>query len=835
MPVRHGLPHAAALTRTLPQRLRPKTVRARTVALLTVPVVSLMVLWALATVSAVQGAWTLHQVSDLNANLATPIGNLVNSLQDERSAVLQYVAAPRDGQQAISDQRSRTSAATAGLLAGVTVARADIANLAPEVNQRVSTVLHDLDVLQNEHNPIVALQMDWNGAYNAYTTAIEDALAVDEALTNVRDGQTSAAGQVDHEIALVTEMLTRQDAVATSAQITGRMSPEQYQAFADALGGQHMLADAALPDLTDTDRATYQNLVNDPHYQSLTSMQNAALATGPNRPAAGVFPADQWRGSMQFVAQGFNVIRVNAGATDATQAKAASGSELTRAALTAILGLLAVLLTLAVSVRIGRGLVTELSVLHDSALELATRRLPEAMRRLRAGEKIDMNAAVPLATPGEGEIGEVGDALNAVQRAALQAAAERAELLTGVSGVFVNLARRTQSLVHRQLSMLDSLERRTEEADTLEDLFRLDHLATRMRRHAESLIIMSGSAPGRTWSRPVPLTNILRSAIAEVEDYERVEMRRMPELSVVGSAVSDLIHLVAELVENATSFSPPNTVVLVHGEPVGNGFVVEIDDRGLGMNVERMTEVNRVISNAHQLDLFESDRLGLFVVSRLANRQHISVSLRRSPYGGTTAVVLLPTVLLTMSEPTREADQRLAQSDRYSAHQGDNFQPLRPAVEARVPVEAAEHEATELPGLPPPPEPVWPEPEPLTAVELPVNGHAEDFPATDPSLSDLPRRKPKSPTAAEQRVNGRTVAGGSRDNEPGAGGLPRRKRQASLAPGLRVSDNRHRRGADENDTIAGRVSPEQALTMMSAFQQGTIRGRVAQPDDFQET
>jgi signal transduction histidine kinase len=802
MPVRHRLPDAAALTRTLPQRIRPKTVRARTVALLTVPVVSLMVLWALATVSAVQGAWTLHQVSDLNAYLAGPIGNLVDNLQAERSAVLQYEASPRDGQQTIAGQRSRTTAATATLLDGVTVARADIAALAPDVNQRVNTVLHDLDVLQNDRNAIVALQMDWNGAYNAYTTAIEDALAVDEALTEVRDGQTAAVGRVDHEFALVGEMLARQDAIATSAQATGQMSPSQYQVFADALGGQHMLANAALSELTDTDRTTYQNLVNNANYQSLTSMQNIALGTGPGHPTPGVFPADQWRGAMQFVTQGINTIRSDASATATTQASAASRSQLTRAALTAILGLLAVLLTLVVSVRIGRGLVTELSVLHDSALELANRRLPQAMRRLRAGEKIDIGAAVPLATPGEGEIGEVGDALNAVQRAALQAAAERAELLTGVSGVFVNLARRSQSLVHRQLTMLDSLERRIENPDTLEDLFRLDHLATRMRRHAESLIIMSGSAPGRTWSRPVPLTNILRSAIAEVEDYARVEMRRMPELSVLGSAVSDLIHLIAELVENATSFSPPNTTVLVHGEPVGNGFVVEIDDRGLGMNADRMAEVNRIIADAHRLDLFESDRLGLFVVSRLANRQGISVSLRRSPYGGTTAVVLLPTALLTMAEPSPEADRRISQMDQYALLE-DHTQPPRPAVTARTHPPDTDRAAPTAEQLSPPAEPVWPEPEPSAAPEPLFNGHV----------------------AAEHTP----------EDGPSTGGLPRRKRQANLAPGLRVTDNRHSRGADENDTIAGQVSPEQALTMMSGFQQGTIRGRVARPDDFHDT
>jgi hypothetical protein len=287
-------------------------------------------------------------------------------------------------------------------------------------------------------------------------------------------------------------------------------------------------------------------------------------------------------------------------------------------------------------------------------------------------------------------------------------------------------------------------------------------------------------------------------------------MRRMPDLSVAGSAVSDLIHLVAELVENATSFSPPSTTVLVHGEPVGNGFVVEIDDRGLGMNADRMAEFNRVISDAHRLDLFQSDRLGLFVVSRLANRQSITVSLRRSPYGGTTAVVLLPTVLLTMSEPTPEADQRLAQLEQYSALLEDPAMPPRPAVTAREPGEIAP-ETPAIPRHAAPPEPVWPQPS--TDAEPPANGHV----VTAPRAGD--------DVAAED----------STADEPSTGGLPRRKRQASLAPGLRTDSRGSGDGTDENDPIAARISPEQALTMMSAFQQGTLRGRIAQPDDFHDT
>lgn len=202
------------------------------------------------------------------------------------------------------------------------------------------------------------------------------------------------------------------------------------------------------------------------------------------------------------------------------------------------------------------------------------------MRKLRAGEEIDVRAEAPPGPPAEDETGQVAEALGTVHRAALRAAVERAELASGISGVFVNLARRSQVLVHRQLSLLDSMERRSEDPNELSDLFRLDHLTTRMRRHAESLIILSGAAPGRAWRMPVSLTNVVRAAVSEVEDYARVEVRQLPEASVVGAAVADLTHLLAEIVENAAQFSPPHTRVRITGEPVGNGYVVEVEDRG---------------------------------------------------------------------------------------------------------------------------------------------------------------------------------------------------------------------------------------------------------------
>jgi len=760
MSVRHGLHRTTNRTQELLARLWPKTVRAKIVALLLVPVVSLMVLWASATVSTVQSAWTLRQLAGLNNALAGPVNQLVTSLQDERAASAQYLAQPTDNRQATQRQLgARTDTALSALRTVALAESASIATLAAQVSQRLDTLVRDIGTLRDTQKP------DWPGAFDAYTAAIEDAFAVDRALA---DAGSDPTARVAPELGRIAEMLARQDTVALSAQVSGRMTAEEYRAFANAVGGQQVLTAAALPDLSVAGQAAFQRLSGSAAFADLVVLQHTVLGEVSASAAAAEVDAGQWQPALTPVEQAVGAIETDARAAATASATAAGDSALTQATVTVLLGLLAVLVALVISVRVGRGLVTELVGLRDSALELAGRRLPAAMRRLRAGERIDIAADVPVVPPGEGEIGEVGDALNAVQRAALQAAAERAELLTGVSGVFVNLARRSQSLVHRQLSLLDTMERRTEDAADLEDLFRLDHLAARMRRHAEGLIIMSGATPGRTWSKPVPLLTVLRSAVAEVEDYARVEVHRMSEVSVLGGVVADLTHLVSELVENATSFSPPNTSVLVRGEAVGAGFAVEIEDRGLGMRPEAMAEANRRIADAHRLDLFDSDRLGLFVVSRLANRQGITVTLRRSPYGGTTAVVLLPKTIITRAEDT------LALAE--------------PAE--RVPVAAL---ATRAPA-------------PVRA-EITLSGQLPVLDA-EPVVSTI--------TPVSEPVISAPV-------DISTGGLPRRRRQASLAPGLRSVGAREPAHARPDGPAT--TSPEQARALMTAFQQGLTRGR----------
>ncbi len=308
-----------------------------------------------------------------------------------------------------------------------------------------------------------------------------------------------------------------------------------------------------------------------------------------------------------------------------------------------------VLWSLVRGVRAARILPARLAGLHADTLAIAQHEIPQVVGRLQAGESVPTPPAwAPSRRVGD-EVQQTADGLAAVRQAAVAAIVHQAQGREGTKKVFLNIARRTQILIHRQISMLDALEREHEEPELLRELFAVDHLATRMRRNAENLVILGGALPARRWRNAVPMVNVLRSAVSETENYSRVVVQGVPRTSLSGQAVADVIHLVAELIENGTTFSPPYTQVQVSAQEVPKGLAVEVEDRGLGMAEEEYERLNDYLANPPELDvsaLGDDLRLGLFVVARLAARHDIQVTLRPSPYGGTRAVVLVPAVLL---------------------------------------------------------------------------------------------------------------------------------------------------------------------------------------------
>ncbi|HYY18153.1 MAG TPA: ATP-binding protein, partial [Streptosporangiaceae bacterium] len=282
--------------------------------------------------------------------------------------------------------------------------------------------------------------------------------------------------------------------------------------------------------------------------------------------------------------------------------------------------------------------------LRADALDVAGNRLPEMVRRLSQSEGADEGVEIePIGVTSTDEIGEVARAFDQVHREAVRLAADEALLRGNLNAMFINLSRRSQSLIERQLSLIDSLEQSEQDPGRLSSLFRLDHLATRMRRNSENLLVLAGHEVTRRWSQPVPLVDVLRAAISEIEQYERVVLNVQPGIVVVGQAVNDVVHLVAEIVENATGFSPEDTQVYVSGQPLSSGGVLlDITDNGVGVSDQEMSHANWRLDNPPVVDVAVSRRMGLFVVGRLAARHGVRVRLRHAQAGGLTALIWLP-------------------------------------------------------------------------------------------------------------------------------------------------------------------------------------------------
>ncbi|MFF8973490.1 nitrate- and nitrite sensing domain-containing protein [Streptomyces sp. NPDC014995] len=777
-----GTPADAPPARAGRRRIRPRTVRAKIVCLLMVPVVSLLALWAYATVSTAQDISRLRQLQRVDSEVRTPVAAAVAALQTERAAAVRHATEPTAGQgDDLEKLAEGTDRAVAELRLGDDNTVADGQELPTGVAQRLEAFVSGAEELRPLRTAVLDGSAGWQETYGRYTRTISAAFSVGGALSGIQDAELGSDARVLLEFSRAGEALAQEDVVLDSARLAGRLDGERQRLFTGAVATRLALTESAVADLRGPERAAWRGLAAGSDYAALEAVEKKVLARGPGAKAVAAAPEATWGTAHARVQNGMRTIEADAARGVADRADPFTRGLLTPAGAAVLLGLAAVAASLVISVRIGRGLVVELVSLRNRALDIARRKLPEAMRKLRAGEEIDVRAEAPPGPAAEDETGQVAEALGTVHRAALRAAVERAELASGISGVFVNLARRSQVLVHRQLSLLDSMERRSDDPNELSDLFRLDHLTTRMRRHAESLIILSGAAPGRAWRMPVSLTNVVRAAVSEVEDYARVEVRQLPEASVIGSAVADLTHLLAELVENAAQFSPPHTRVRITGEPVGNGYAVEVEDRGLGMGKETLAEANRRIAQSEALDLFDSDRLGLFVVSRLAARHGVKVHLTTSPYGGTTAVVLLPTALLHSGTPERSAPE---------------------VAEARQP---AEREYARVPAAHP---------------------HQEAVPATaDRPALVAPVGAAAGPTSADTPPPGVTALRLHRppDDSDGSDDLPRRVRQASLAPQLRRQPTEDPARAPGPRSDDGRT-PELVRDRMAAYRDGWARG-----------
>ncbi|MEV6318171.1 ATP-binding protein [Streptomyces sp. NPDC051776] len=631
-------------------RRRPgrPTIRTRIVTLTLIPIAALLALWAAAMVSLTGDARALMRLQGVYEHFGTPVDTAVGQIQTERRLAAAYVASPRGvARTALVRQHRATDLAVRGMRAAASgEERQD--ELTGRQRAALRAMVDAAGRLPSLRDQVLTRRISWSRAIDRYSALVEPTFAVRSALTAHQAEQSAREAQTVVELVRVREFVSREDALVAGARAAGSFGAAQYRALVATIEDRRVFQRTYVPDLPEDSRTLFEEFRHGRTYERLATGEDALLAAGA-RGAGKAVTADSWRTTMEAAVRRYTMLCTEAAENSAEHRHAFATGELIRTGTVGGLGLLAVAGSVLISVRAGRRISARLEDLRDSA-DLATRQLPGLIRKLSHGGGVEPPEVAPLPDEGcagaQDEIGQVSRALGTAHRAAVEAAVEQAGLRRGVHAVLLNIARRNQALIHRQLKLVDTLERRTADPDVLEDLFRIDHLTTRMRRHAEGLIILSGSAPGRRRRKPVPVVDVVGSAVGEIEEYARVDVPPMPAVGVKGEAVADVVHLIAELVENATVFSPPHTPVTMRLERNRRGCVLQIDDRGLGMDPAALDEANRTLAREGDFDPAQTERLGLYVVGRLAGRHRIDVSLTRSPYGGTTAVVVLPAAIL---------------------------------------------------------------------------------------------------------------------------------------------------------------------------------------------
>jgi signal transduction histidine kinase len=650
--------------------LRNWRVRSRLLLLVAIPTLTAVVLGGFRVASSLQSALTYQRVHQL-ATLASRTTALAQALENERDFTVAYIGLP-PGQGGRADALAHKSDAAAQLHVvqqyyGYTdTAKSQVERLLPgigdsfpvQVQQEAQSIQAALAGLGDLRRAAVSTQLPPLVVISKYAAVINTVLAINGNIAlNSGDATLTSDVRALGLVSQIKEEASQQRAILAAAFEAEQFGPGMLSALNAELADQNSSVQQFNTSATVAQRALYNSTVSGSLVDRANSQEQQAIAQASvaknESLAADPTTAVDWLGSMsngpiarlraveqQFVAQA-------TARASALRSSAILFTVLTGAAVIAVL-VLALLFTTIV----GRSMVRPLRRLRAGALEVAGLRLPETVRRMSEsdGEGVPLDVE-PIDVESSDEIGEVARAFDQVHREAIRLAANEAALRGNVNAMFVNLSRRSQSLVERQIRLIDELEQGEQDPEQLASLFQMDHLATRMRRNSENLLVLAGHEVTKRWNQPVALVDVLRAAVSEIEQYERVQLNVQPALAVRGQAVNDVVHLLAELAENATSFSSADTPVTISGHVLTSGGVlVDITDQGVGMSTEEMAHANWRLDNPPVVDVAVSRRMGLFVVARLAARHGIRVRLRPAASGGLTALVWLPDEVVTTQE-----------------------------------------------------------------------------------------------------------------------------------------------------------------------------------------
>ncbi|WIM97164.1 nitrate- and nitrite sensing domain-containing protein [Actinoplanes oblitus] len=719
---------ALAVRRGPFSRLRDAGIRTKLAFLLIIPITAVLVLASVRLMDVRGRATDAGRVADLTV-LGNDVSELARLLHRERMAAAAYLAAPD-----VSPDAYRQTAAAVDARVQTFRAHRDQAGQVPaRVRDRLGLIQERLDTLAGTRDDVSARQkLTMAAAVQRYSSILEGLSDYDDSLSQVAEPGVVADGlRALAAFSRIESAAADQEAAAYTVRMTGLLSGTWQQ----QLIGAQAARQEALDDLRQIATAEQAGLVEG-------TLANAAVAradglitrlTGP----AAVSDTELTEAYQQVL----DLLRATGTRLEADAVRVSrddSDSTAERATVEFVVVLLVLLAAIALGVYLARTLHLSVRRLREGALAVANRDLPDAVHRLKDVDSLDAGGVDqiiaqsrdPIRLADRDEFGQVAEAFNMVHREAIRVAAEQAALRTSVSAMFLSLARRSQALVDRMIGELDHIERTEEDPKRLAKLFDLDHLATRMRRNDENLLVLAGADVGAPRREDALLIDALRAAQSEVELYHRIEFGALDaDVSVVAAAVNDVVRLLAELLDNATRFSPPTTVVVAHGRRSGDHAVLQIEDRGLGITPEQLEQINRRLSEPAEVDASAFRLMGFAVIARLAARHGIGVRLLPSREGGTVAEVTLPADIVVLPGAPSSTAGRAASWTRP----GPAPQPVGGrAPETRAPVRSAP--------MPAPVSPRWAPPvDPGPPAELDLR--------PTPDRPPLPTRVPRPPTA----------------------------------------------------------------------------------------
>ncbi|MFE5596240.1 nitrate- and nitrite sensing domain-containing protein [Streptomyces sp. NPDC056549] len=648
-----------------------RSLRTQLITPIVAPAIALTSLWGYTAASLADQQIELQDEAERTATTGGRALKLVSSLQQERRLTAIW-------------QRTHSSAARSALDQARTKTDAAIRDFRPvpladtSGNEAVRSLTSSLDALASRREAIDTRTMSSEDAFLHLTKAIQSGTDLIASAVHSSDGALSQGGNATAALVRLTEMLSREDALLSAALPQGSFSTAAHQRFSHYVGAQREIrASLAQDDLPVGTRASYTQIAATTQASSVFSIEEAVVTA----PATQLPPSTKaWKedaATLVSALQGLAASSLDELAHAASDRATGllvgliAGTTLTGALLTAgaVLGL-----------RTRRSTLDAVAELQLRTEEMA-RQWPQALAHAERGEPLTPSPQTPR-RQAAGELQLLGSAIDRLRHTAIDTILTQSRGHAGAEKVLGQLSRRTQTLIHRLIALLDDLERKHGDSDLLKDIFKVDHLATRVRRHAENLVILGDTPPTRRMTEPVTITDVMRSAVAETEHYTRVKVENLPatkRLALAGRAVADVTHLLAELVENASNFSPPYTQVIVSALHVADGVALHVEDHGLGIPADQLAHANHILAHPQKPDmaaLSADPRLGHFVVARLAQRHQIRVELRPSVYGGTLAIVFLPTHMLEeLESPVMNQIRAAAQHSGGVLNTGADPQP----------------------------------------------------------------------------------------------------------------------------------------------------------------